>query len=157
MRESDYRGKDELLLWNTKYDGSAIYKLTDQDGKVYIGQTKHLQNRMKSHRAAFRRVCKATPQELEERYMGIGQKLVDALRNGKVFRMEMLKAFTEVYEASKQELDYWEDYYLKMYGGVDNTYNIEPTSCSERFYPSYSQSVSWEEYVNEQIKKAEIR
>ena len=152
MSKIDHRDEPELLFWNTKYNGSAIYKLIDQDGKVYIGQTKHLQNRMKAHKAAFKKIHKATSQELEEKYMGVGKKMVDAIRKGKVFHMEVLKTFTEVYEASKKDLDYWEDYYLRLYGGVENTYNVDPICYSNSTYPPYLRSISWEEYAKQQAE-----
>lgn len=32
-----------------EYNGSAVYALVDENGKRYIGSTKHLRSRMKQH------------------------------------------------------------------------------------------------------------
>lgn len=146
MKEFGKQGKTEPLLWDTDYDGSAIYALVDENGKRYIGRASHLQRRLKAHRSAFRKILKSTPEQLEQRYLSEGKKIVEALFNGTVFHAEILKSFPEVYEASHNELAQWETHFLKEYGGQEQTYNGTCATTPNPQYEPYNKRITWEEY-----------
>lgn len=107
-----------LQKWTDDYEGAAIYSLVDQRGKRYVGQALHLQKRLETHRKELNRVVlQPTYTESPE-----GQKLVQAVRNGSRFRVEILKRIPWN-EATANNLRYWEYYYLELFGGLEKTYN----------------------------------
>jgi hypothetical protein len=106
--------------WDDLFDGSAIYSLVDQNGKRYIGQAKNLQNRLDTHRRELNKAYQGRNVRINE-----GAKLIEAVKNGVRFRVDILKKF-QWHEATVNNLRYWENYYLENYGGVDNTYNFAP-------------------------------
>lgn len=115
-------GKKYLTIkkWDEEYNGSAIYSLVDDDGKRYIGQAKTLQTRLNTHRQQLNHAY-----EDNEAIVPEGEKLIKAVRDGKTFKVQVLKKL-KWNEATINNLRYWENYYLKMYGGVNNTYNTAP-------------------------------
>ena len=122
--------------WDDDYNGSGIYSLVDQDGKRYIGQSKHIQNRLHQHRQGLNQVL---------RNSGRGEAcsgLVKAVEEGKRFKVEILKKF-ENSETSTDELRYWEDFYIKKYGGYDKLYNIAFVPSSNYGYENdlYAQTI----------------
>lgn len=142
MSKSNYRDQPEIISWDTDFKGSAVYALVDEDGKRYIGQSKHLLRRLVTHRAALRRIRKG------EHYYGSleNAKITEAVKNGKTFRVEVLKTFPDVYEASLKQLVYWENYYIEQYGGPEQTYNITYTPGVNPNYEPDNTEITWEEY-----------
>lgn len=106
--------------WDDDYDGSAIYSLIDEFGKRYIGQAIHLQQRLETHRRELNKASKGNNIHINE-----GEKLVDAVKAGRVFSVEILKKL-EWSDSTVNNLRYWENYYLDQFGGIDNTYNNMP-------------------------------
>lgn len=106
--------------WDESYDGSAIYSLVDPNGKRYIGQAKQLQNRLNNHRRELNKVYKNKNTRILE-----GSELIEAVKNGIRFKVEILKKIPW-YEATVNNLRYWEHYYLEKYGGIKDTYNVAP-------------------------------
>ena len=55
--------KDYSILekWIDDYNGAAIYSLVDENGKRYIGQAIHLQQRLETHRRVLNRAYKGLP------------------------------------------------------------------------------------------------
>lgn len=114
--------KDYSILenWIDDYNGAAIYSLVDDKGKRYIGQAKHLQQRLETHRRALTRAFNN-----KEVYVIENENLVNAARNGVKFKVEILYKIPW-YENSVNMLRYYENYYLQKYGGLKNTYNSIP-------------------------------
>ncbi len=115
-----------IKKWNDDYNDGAIYSLVDANGKRYIGQAKHLQNRLHTHRIELNRIYNGGTSCVE------GKKLIDAVKGGAVFTVEILRKI-KWYEMTINELRFWEGYYLEKYGGIDNTYNTIPA-----YYPNYN-------------------
>lgn len=114
--------KDYTIIekWDDDYTGSAIYSLVDNDGKRYIGQAKSLQARLNTHRQQLNLAYKNEKAIIPE-----GKKLIDAVRDGKKFKVQVLKKLMWN-ETTINNLRYWESYYLEKYGGINNTYNTAP-------------------------------
>ena len=106
-----------IKKWNDDYNGAGIYSLIDESGKRYIGQAKHVQQRLESHRCALNLAVRK-----KDAFVNDGIKLVDAVRNGVKFRVEILKKIPW-YDATTNILRKWESYYLDYFGGIDKTYN----------------------------------
>lgn len=105
--------------WGDDYNGAAIYSLVDKtNGKRYIGQAKHLQQRLDAHRINLNRAIR----DVDWETCSEGNKLLDAVRRGSRFKVEILHRIPEL-KASKNELRYWECYYHDKFGGYGNTYN----------------------------------
>lgn len=112
---------DSWLTDIEKYEGPGIYSLVDENGKRYIGQAKNVYKRLRTHRNAINNVhYKGNSGSIVE-----GQKICDAVLAGHKFRVEILKKIPW-YEATLNELTRQEKYYLDLYGGRDNTYNMAP-------------------------------
>lgn len=113
--------KKDLVKWNIKYNGAAIYSLVDDKGKRYIGKTIHLQNRLNTHRHELNKVYRTQSKD----FTNEGQKLVNAALNGTVFRVEVL-LFIPPESVTENFLRLLECYYYSKYGGLDRTYNSTP-------------------------------
>ena len=111
--------KDYTVIqkWNDDFNGAGIYSLVDENGKRYIGQAVHIQNRLEHHRIQLNKAWKDRDAMIYE-----GNKLIDAVRNGARFRVEILKKLSWD-DATVNILRYWESFYLDYYGGLENTYN----------------------------------
>ena len=106
-----------LEKWDDDYNGAAIYSLVDSEGKRYIGQATHLQDRLETHRRQLNKAITNPEGECAE-----GKKLIDAVKNGMKFKVEILEKIPDD-KATVNILRCWEAYYLDCYGGYDNTYN----------------------------------
>lgn len=146
MSKHQNQERIELLSWNTKYNGSAIYALVGSNSKQYIGQASHLQCRLIAHRNAFQRVMNATDEQIETMHFNVGGNLVKAIREGITFHAEVLKSFPEVYQASKNDMFLWENYFIQRAGGLDKTYNDEPSGMVNDFYEPSCFPITWDEY-----------
>lgn len=122
-----------LKNWNDDYNGAAIYSIVDRNGKRYIGQAKHLQQRLDAHRQALNKAYKGIDVNVIE-----NQNLVNAARNGETFSVEILYKIPW-YKASRNMLRYYEKYYLDKYGGYKNTYNIAPVYAPNFNYMPYNE------------------
>lgn len=111
---------DVLADWDVDYNGCAIYSLVDNKNKRYIGQSTALRSRLKEHHYQLNRASKHEDAEVTE-----NKKLVDAVRSGETFRVEVLKIMP-LLESNINNLRYWEKHYLEKYGGLENTYNSAP-------------------------------
>lgn len=146
MNNHHDQGGAEVLSWDTKYNGSAIYALVGSNGKEYIGQTSHLQQRLMAHRSEFRRILNATDKQIKSDRFLEGKKMIEAIRAGVTFKVRILKSFPEVYQASKNDRFLWENYYLNQAGGLKETYNDEPSGVVNDFYEPSCTPVTWDEY-----------
>lgn len=113
------QGDTIIQPWEEEYAGAAIYSLVDANGKRYIGQAMHLQERLNSHQKALAEML----QHPEKRPLE-GLKMIKAVRSGVKFRVEVLKKL-EGGEATINNLRYWEGFMLEQYGGIENTYNSQ--------------------------------
>lgn len=116
---------ESIDKWDDNYNGAAIYSLVDKtNGKRYIGQAKHLQQRLETHRRELNRII-YNPNCLTAE----GIKLKNAVIKGSRFKVEILHKIPEL-SACVNELRYWESFYHNKFGGYENTYNtayvIEP-------------------------------
>lgn len=109
-----------LENWIDNYNGAAIYSLIDENGKRYIGQAIHLQNRLETHRRALTRAYKH-----KDAYVVENENLVNAVRSGLKFKVEILLKIPRE-ETTVNRLRYYENYYFQKYGGYKGTYNIAP-------------------------------
>jgi predicted GIY-YIG superfamily endonuclease len=114
--------KDYSILekWIDDYNGAAIYSLVDENGKRYIGQAIHLQQRLETHRRVLNRAYKGLPITVIE-----NENLLNAASKGKKFKVEILLKIPW-YETTVNMLRYYENYYFQKYGGYNGTYNIAP-------------------------------
>lgn len=111
MKKIDHRDRSEILWWDTDYNGAAIYALIDEDGKMYIGQTAHLQNRLRTHRRNFNRLRQGHQLYGYEE----GQRLIDAISEGRTFHAVILKELA-LEESTNDDLRYWECRLYALYG-----------------------------------------
>lgn len=91
----------------------GIYKFTNKvNGKVYIGQTKYLYTRYREHKSEL------LNNKHHNTYL---QRAVNKYGFNN-FEHEVLKL------CSKDELDFWEEYYIDLYNALDRSkgYNILP-------------------------------
>ena len=111
--------KDYSILekWIDDYNGAAIYSLVDENGKRYRGQAIHLQQRLNTHRQELNKAYKRNTIEVVENV-----ELANAARRGIKFKVDVLYKIPW-YNATKNNLLYYENYYLEKYGGYKNTYN----------------------------------
>lgn len=107
---------DAMKPWNFDYNGAAIYKLTDQHGRVYIGQARRLQNRLHQHRQEMNRIKRGSEETSE------GEKIAEAVRSGSVFEASILEKIHWT-EATVNNLRERECYWLDVYGGMGSTLN----------------------------------
>lgn len=121
--------KDYTIIekWDDDYNGAAIYSLVDENGKRYIGQASHLQDRLETHRRELAKAWKCKDGIIKE-----GFKLAEAGRKGTRFRVEILKKISWD-EATINVLRYWENYYLERFGGLEKTYNT-----GVMYYPNWN-------------------
>lgn len=115
------------------YNGAGIYSLVDRNGKRYIGQSIHIQNRIDAHRTELTKVWKRQSPLSNE-----GSKLVEASMRGETFSVEILKKL-KWNEATVNELRKWEAYFLEKYGGIDNTYNGTDVPSPNSAYDPYNE------------------
>ena len=113
------RKRENLAMndWQTEYNGPAIYCLTGQTGKRYIGQTIHLQDRLNRHRREFNKIIKGTVKERSESHV-----LTNAILSGERFTVEILKRIPDTIATSSM-LCYWEQYYVNKYNSFHAGYN----------------------------------
>lgn len=111
---------DVLQNWKTDYTGAAIYSLVDENGKRYIGQTMNLKRRLYIHNREFNMI-----HDDPNAYTTEGKTLSEAIRNGRVFTVEVLE-YVPCLAASVNNLRNLELYYYEKYGGSANTYNTAP-------------------------------
>lgn len=112
------QGETVILPWDDDFTGAAIYSLVDPNGKRYIGQATRLQERLAGHQKACASILDgSTTSPLE------GQKMVRAIKGGVTFKVEILKKL-ENDEATINNLRYWENEYVKKFGGLEDTYNV---------------------------------
>ena len=116
-----------LENWKTDYCGAAIYSLVDEDGKRYVGQTQNLKRRLYQHYREFNK----------PKYSMEGRKLLDAINQGKKFKVEVLK-FIPWYDATINELRYWEQYYIDLYKRECETYNTAPVPFPDKWCDDYN-------------------
>ena len=104
--------KDYSILekWIDDYNGAAIYSLVDENGKRYIGQAIHLQQRLNTHRQELNKAYKRNTIEVVENV-----ELANAARRGIKFKVDVLYKIPW-YNATKNNLLYYENYYLEKYG-----------------------------------------
>ena len=121
-----------IKKWDDDYNGSAIYSLVDKNGKRYIGQAKTLQRRLESHRIYLNQAYMNPECNVDE-----GKKLIDAVRCGTIFSVEILRKIPWN-KASYNTLRYWENYYLEKYGGIENTYNTACVPSPVWNYPPFN-------------------
>ena len=147
--------------WDDTYNEGGIYALVDQDGKRYIGRAKHIQNRLHQHRVALNSIIRTGKCCATE-----GNELVEAVKNGKRFKAEILKKIC-FSESTENNFRYWENYYVQKYGGYPALYNtafIYPVNpfCKRyddleialRFYdPDIIEWLDRQERVNSYIKQ----
>jgi group I intron endonuclease len=118
---------DTIINYNKQFD-SGIYKITNTiNGKVYIGQSIHLKNRMSAHRS----INSESNVGLKRAYKKYG------IEN---FTFEIIK---ETYD-----LDYWEKFYIYWYRSTNPKYgyniSIGGDTCpskSERTRKKMSKSI----------------
>lgn len=112
------QGETVILPWDDDFTGAAIYSLVDSNGKRYIGQATRLQERLASHQKACASILDGSATSPLE-----GQKMVRAIKDGVTFKVEILKKL-ENGEATINNLRYWENEYVKKFGGLEDTYNV---------------------------------
>lgn len=101
------------------YNGAGIYALVDNYGKKYIGQAKHIQDRIKVHRINMNKIF------LTNCFHGENDKIHEAIMAGKTFDVEILEKIPQE-KATRRYLYEREIYYYCQYGGIDNLYNVAP-------------------------------
>lgn len=129
MSKIENQDKTELLIWDTDYNGAAIYSLVDENGRRYVGQAQNLQNRLKQHRKAFNRI-----KDGESKPIGCkeGKRLVEAIEAGVTFRVEVCKRLTPE-EATKNSLRHWE---CEIYEQYANGIPLEENDLYNSTYPA---------------------
>lgn len=140
MKTYQHQDEADVLTWDTDYDGSAIYALVDDNGKCYVGQSKHLQARLKTHRKCFQAILNGNTNT------GEGAKITEAVLSGVKFHAKVLKAFPEVYETSRNNLARWERHFFDKLGGLDGTYNSTYAMSVNSYYEPFNKEITWEEY-----------
>lgn len=108
-----------IKKWDDDYNGAGIYSLVDENGKRYIGQAKHIQNRLHAHRVNLNRCAKGLEPSCIE-----NANMINYVRNGGVFTAEILYKIPW-YESTENELRKQEGYYCEKYG-YKNIYNSAP-------------------------------
>ena len=104
----------DILYSDIEYNGPGIYGIYDNEGKYYIGQALNVKRRLETHKNNFRRIAK------NKNNISENKALKEAIFSGKKFKAILIKKL-EWYEATKNLLDFWEQYYIQQYN--ENTYN----------------------------------
>lgn len=108
-----------IKKWADDYNGAGIYCLTDENGKKYIGQSKHIQDRLHTHRQNLNRAAKNYEVHAIE-----NEGLIEYARNGGVLTAEILLKLPWNM-ATKNNLRHFEGVFCEKYG-YKNIYNSIP-------------------------------
>ena len=100
------------------YDGPGVYALIDQNGKRYIGSSKHVRRRIIYHHITFRRILKSGTAP------HTGKKIIDGVLSGNQFTAVLLEKLPE--GGCYYDLMDLEKKALEECGGCANTYNGMP-------------------------------
>lgn len=98
-----------------EYSGAGVYALIGSDGRYYIGSSKNVNQRLKTHLSCMRRSIKNGHDAF------VSSKLEDALHKGITFDCKLLATFGE--ELSKSELEEIERIFIRKHV---NSYNTKP-------------------------------
>jgi predicted GIY-YIG superfamily endonuclease len=105
-----------IKKWADDYNGAGIYSLTDENGKKYIGQSKHIQDRLHTHRQNLNRAAKNIEVHAIE-----NEGLIEYAKNGGVLTAEILLKLPWNM-ATKNNLRHFEGVFCRKYG-YKNIYN----------------------------------
>ena len=110
------RIKEERVIVNIPdYDGPGIYMIRNiETGKVYIGSSRHIMQRIKSHDRTFRKkLCNA--------------RFLEDIEKGHKFTCTIIEKYDSI---TRKELLDREKHFVKMYDSIKSGYNIQ-------FVPTY--------------------
>jgi group I intron endonuclease len=120
--------KDKEKIWTHLDSDIGIYKVECTSTRsVYIGQSKHLKNRLKTHKNSLKKLAyRYEKPEMQEDYIKFG---LDSF------------IFEVLHNCEEDELYKWETYYCKLYNSegykmYNKTINTETTmiNCPVEFY-----------------------
>lgn len=102
---------EEIIINIPEYNGAGIYKITNiVNGRVYIGSSKHIKNRLKAHQTAFRSG-------------NCNSKFYEDIMKGHKFTAEVIEELPGImfYQLRDKE-----EYYTKKYNSFHAGYNKAP-------------------------------
>lgn len=107
------RKTEPIIVSIPEYDGPGIYKIENLvNGKVYIGSSKNVRQRILSHDTSFR--CKK---------VHCNYKFCEDISKGHKFKAEVLEKCRNM---AFYELRDREAYYVEKYNSFEEGYNSEP-------------------------------
>jgi len=107
---------EHIIKGIPEFDGPGVYMLKNiNNGKIYIGASIHLRQRILSHDRSFRN---------EDTYCSI--KLFEDVKKGHGFRAEIVEKYDSI---TRWKLRAREAYFVKLYGKSNELYNtaVVPT------------------------------
>lgn len=117
---------EEIIINIPEYNGAGIYKITNiVNGKVYIGSSKHIRDRLKAHQTSFRGgYCNA--------------KFYEDILAGHKFTAEVIEELPGImfYELRDKE-----EYYAKKFNAFVAGYNTAPVPTYNPEY--YKNCLDW--------------
>ena len=122
---------EHVIVSIPDYDGPGIYKIVNLvNGKVYIGSSKNVKQRLEYHDTSFR--CKGTY---------CNSKFFEDIQKGHKFRAEVVEKLPGVYF---YELRDREAYYVKFYDSWKNGYNSGPVAVYDPYmYKNNKAVLNW--------------
>ena len=119
---------DRIIISIPEYDGPGIYKIENlTNGKVYIGSSKNIKQRILSHDSSFR-----------NRSVHCNYKFYEDIEKGHKFKAEVLEKCRNM---AFYELRDREEYYVKKYNSFKTGYNSEPVITYDPYDYSWSNEV----------------
>lgn len=123
-----------IILSFPNYDGAGIYMLQNTtNGKVYIGSSRHVLQRIKAHDNTFR-------------YRNCNQKFLEDVEKGHKFICKVLESYSKI---TRCELRDREKYYVQKYNAYKEGYNtaVVPT-YDPKYFTNNKHVLDW---LNEEM------
>lgn len=118
---------DPIITNIPEYNGAGIYIIRNiENGKVYIGSSKHIRDRLKAHDTSFR-------------HGRCNTKFYNDIIHGHKFTAEVIE---ELHDIAFYELRDKEQYYTKVYDSYNNGYNTAVVPTYDPYFYRDNKTVS---------------
>jgi group I intron endonuclease len=138
--------KSNLINPIPNYNGIGVYAIINKrNGKMYIGSSKNVKNRIIQHCTSFKNLKCSTI-------------IKNEIQNGDTFSVKILEKLP--YGINQFEQFSRESYYINLFNTLNNGYNLAKTTCTTKkelleSLASFKRSPVMTKYINDIIRKKE--